>query len=97
MVNSIILAEFKKFNIRSDAQDYFDNRIKIKKSFAKKYSSSKSKILNSIPTNLVKNTIEEFSTKQIVSSCKTSSVRDTNDDQGKPEGQYFMYLSLFTD
>ncbi len=39
---------------------------------------------NNIPVNLMKDTIQQFSTKKIISSYEKLTVRDTNNDnQGK--------------
>jgi viroplasmin and RNaseH domain-containing protein len=78
------LAEYKKFDIRSDAQDYLDGKVKIQKTTETKSPMKKSKISNNIPVNLMKDTIRQFSAKKMISSYEKLAVSDTNyDDQGK--------------
>jgi viroplasmin and RNaseH domain-containing protein len=82
-VNDLFLAQYKKFKTHSDAQEYLDGKIKIQKTIETKSPMSTSKISNNIPANLMKDTIQQFSTKKIVSSYRKLTMTDTNNDQGK--------------
>jgi hypothetical protein len=61
-----------------------DGKVKIQKTIETKSPIKKSKMSNNIPVNLMKDTIQQFSTKKIISSYEKLTVRDTNNDnQGK--------------
>jgi len=70
------LAEYKKFNAHSDAQEYLDGKVKIQKTVETKSPITKSKISNNIPVNLMKDTIQQFSTKKIISSYEKLTLTD---------------------
>jgi len=77
------LAEYKKFNTHIDAQDYLNGKIKIQKTVETKSPTSKSISTNNIPVNLMKDTIQKFSTKKLTSSYEKLTLTDTSNNQGK--------------
>lgn len=79
-----ILAEYKKFNTHSDAQDYLDGKIKLQKIVQTKSPISKSKPTTNISVNLMKDTIQKFSATKITSSYEKLTLTDaSNNDHGK--------------
>ena len=62
-----------------------NGKVKIQKTIETKSPIKKSKISNNIPVNLMKDTIQQFSTKKMILSYEKLTVRDTNnnDNQGK--------------
>ncbi len=79
----MFLAEYKKFNTHIDAQDYLNDKIKIQKTVETKSPTSKLISTNNIPVNLMKDTIQKFSTKKLTSSYEKLTLTDTSNDQGK--------------
>jgi hypothetical protein len=80
----VFLAQYKKFNSHSDAQDYLMEKIKIQKTVETKSPTSKSKSTNNIPVNLMRDAIQKFSTNKMTTSYEKLTLTDTtNDDQGK--------------
>ncbi len=79
----LFLAEYKKFNTHIDAQDYLNDKIKIQKTVETKSPTSKLISTNNIPVNLMKDTIQKFSTKKLTSSYEKLTLTDTSNDQGK--------------
>jgi len=61
-------AQFKKFDIYSDAQAYFDGKIQIQKTVETKATITKPKLANKIPKNLVKDSIRKFSAIKLTQS-----------------------------
>ncbi|CAF3929400.1 unnamed protein product [Rotaria sp. Silwood2] len=90
-INRFSGAEYRKFDKHSDAQDYLDGKVKIQRNFKTKYPTSKFKISNNTPINLIKDTIQECSSKSMVSSYEKLTVSDTNTDQVK--GEYTIVYS----
>jgi viroplasmin and RNaseH domain-containing protein len=79
----IFLAQYKKFDLHSDAQDYLNEKIKIQKTVETKSPTSKSKSTNNIPVNLIRDTIQKFSTKKMTTSYERLTLTDTtSNDQG---------------
>ncbi|CAF1203196.1 unnamed protein product [Rotaria magnacalcarata] len=74
-------AEYKKFDTHSDAQDYLNGKVRIQNAFAKKYPTSKPKITTDTRITLMKDTIREFTSKEITSSYEKLPVSDTNGDK----------------
>lgn len=64
----VFLAQFKKFDIYSDAQAYFDGKIQIQKTVETKATITKPKLANKIPKNLVKDSIRKFSAIKLTQS-----------------------------
>ena len=79
-----LLAQYKKFDLHSDAQDYVDDKIKIQKTTEMKSPVAKSKSNHIVSVNLMRDTIEKFSTKKITAFYEKLTLTDTtNDDRGK--------------
>ena len=77
------LAQYKKFDSHSDAQDYIDGKVKIQKTVERKSPTSIS-TNNNIPATLMKDTIQKFSAKKMTKSYEKLTLKDsTSNDQGK--------------
>jgi viroplasmin and RNaseH domain-containing protein len=80
------LAQYKKFDSHSDAQDFVDGNVKIQKTVETKSptKSATSKSTNNIPAKLMQDTIKKFSTKKITTSYEKLTLTDTtSNDQGE--------------
>ncbi|UJR30583.1 hypothetical protein I4U23_018110 [Adineta vaga] len=73
-------AQYKKFDTHGEAQDFVDGKSSVQKSIEKKSPTKKSKISTNIPSDLIEDSINKFSTKKAVSSFAKLTVKDTNPD-----------------
>lgn len=97
IVKNLFIAEYKKFDKYSDAQDYLNGKVGMHRAVTKKYPTSKSKRPNNIRNDLIKDTIREYSASAIAtSSLRRLTVSDTNVDlDGKYNKRQHVYLYTY--
>ena len=79
----IFVAEFRKFMTQAEAQAFLDGTTAIQKTVQTKTNKQKSHFSSDIPADLMKDTVEKFSTKKSSSTAKIPVIDLSNDNDGK--------------
>ena len=90
---SLLPAEYKKFKIQSDAQEYLGDKVKIQKTVLTKTTKPKPKRFDNMPAKLIKDEMIDPPAPTLLSSYEKLTAQNPNKVTSSPEVKGNLHIA----